>query len=694
MKDDAGKGSVLIVDDEDAILSVLEQFLSQKGYRVHCCANAGDAFRAIEQESFDIALVDLKLPDRSGIDVVKEIRVKQLHTKCIIMTGFASVDSSIEALRLNAFDYIKKPFELVSIGEVVDAAYEHTALAKENYRIIEKLEEANKRLEKSRAELNRQIIKANEELERANESLRNHFARLKVLYQMGRDISSDENWSDALDRFLMALCKYLDASGAALLLFSDSEKRLSVRTSFHLEEDFLEGAVNSLRDAHMRDLIPSEIFSLEGCSSERVVPCLEMRKSWKENVIPLLYRGRWLGFLLIRKSYRSRKSYLHDYPFINTIQTVLSEEVANAVNISRLRNLKNFNETILNNINSGVLTTDKHGTIVFLNKKAQDLIGYQTGDVSFDALFPSPFGNESLFERIISGDSLNGSIECILKREDGTTIPVRLNTSVVELDEYHGKTIVAIFEDLTEQKKMEEELRRADRLRSLGELSAGVAHEIRNPLTGIATTAQLLKEKLADEKDKIKYLSVILEEINRLDGIIKNLLLFARPQRPNPSEGVLSAIVEDVIRLVEDKAREKEVSVLFTSEIEDDQCFVDMDQIKQVLLNVALNGIEACSSGGSVTIALREAPEPTFLQIELKDTGCGIPEELADKLYNPFFTTKSEGTGLGLSISRKIVESHGGRMYHKSAVGKGTSFFIELPRKVVAAVDEGAIGRR
>lgn len=609
------------------------------------------------------------------------------------MTGFASVDSSIEALRLNVFDYIKKPFDLISIGEVVDAAFEHTAMARENYRIIEKLEEANKKLEKNKAQLNRQIIRANEELERANESLRNHFARLKVLYQMGRDISSDENWSDALDRFLMALCKYLDASGSALLLFSESEKRLNVRTSFHLEEDFLEEAVGALREAHIKDKIPSEIFSMESCSSERVIPCLEMKAGWNESVIPLLYRGRWLGFLIIRKGYKSRKAYLHDYPFISTVQTVLSEEVANAVNISRLRNLKNFNETILNNINNGVLTTDKHGKIVFLNKRARELVGYSGGDISFDTLFPSPFGNESLFERIIQGISPSSSLECILKREDGTSIPVRLNTSVIELDEYHGKTIIAIFEDLTEQKKMEEELRKADRLRSLGELSAGVAHEIRNPLTGIATTAQLLKEKLADEEDKIRYLSVILEEINRLDGIIKNLLIFARPQRPNPSEGMLSAIVENVINLVADKANEKNVSVRFISEIEDDLCFVDRDQIKQVLLNIALNGIEACSGGGSVTIVLREADEPAFLQVELRDTGCGIPDELGDKLYNPFFTTKSNGTGLGLSISRKIVEGHGGRMYYKSTIGEGTSFFVELPRKSVVAVQDSAVSR-
>jgi len=684
------KGTLLIVDDEEHICSVLEQFFARRGYRTICAGSVGSAREFVGKESIDVALIDLKLPDSSGIDIIKEIKSKSPGTKCIVMTGFASIESSIEALRLNVFDYIRKPFDLVVIGEIVDSAYEHTILLKENSAIIEKLERANKRLERSKEQLSQKIIRANKELEKANESLKKYVARLKMLYQMGRDISSDENWSDALDRFLMALCKYLDASGSALLLFSDSERRLNVRTAFHLEEDFLNEALSLLKEAHMRDTIPSEIFSLESCRSGEIRTCLEMRKSWQENVIPLLYRNRWLGFLLVRKKYRTRKAYLVDYPFINTIQTILSEEVANAVNISKLRNLKDFNETILNNINSGVLTTDKHGRVVYLNSRARDMIGSKMLGSHFDTLFPNPFGNSSLFERLIGDSKKSRSIECVLRKSEENTIPVRLSTTVVELDEYHGKTIVAIFEDLTEQKKMEEELRRADRLRSLGELSAGVAHEIRNPLTGIATTAQLLREKLADEEDKIKYLSVILDEINRLDGIIKNLLLFARPQKPNPSEGAVSSIVEAVVPLIEDKAKEKNVMVRLINELDDDTCMMDSDQIKQVLLNIAINGIEACSNGGSLTISIRQAEDPTFIQIELADTGKGIPDDIGDKLYNPFFTTKSDGTGLGLSISRKIVESHGGRIYHRSKPGEGTSFFVELPRKmaIVAKADE------
>ena len=669
---------ILIVEDDELMQEMLCNVLERNGYDVILTKDGEEGWKLFQEKYFDLVLLDYKLPKMNGVELLQKIKESSSEVIAIMMTSFGSIERAVEAIKIGAYDYIRKPFDLVAIGEVVDSAYEHTILLKENSAIIEKLERANKRLERSKEQLSQKIIRANKELEKANESLKKYFARLKMLYQMGRDISSDENWSDALDRFLMALCKYLDASGSALLLFSDSERRLNVRISFHLEEDFLKEALGLLKEAHMRDTLPSEIFSLESCRDGEIKTCLEMKKSWQDSVIPLLYRNRWLGFLLVRKKYRTRKAYLTDYPFINTIQTILSEEVANAVNISKLRNLKDFNETILNNINSGVLTTDKHGKIVYLNSRARDMIGSGMLGSHFDDLFPNPFGSSSLFELLIEDSKKSRSIECVLSKSEDSSIPVRLSTTVVELDEYHGKTIVAIFEDLTEQKKMEEELRRADRLRSLGELSAGVAHEIRNPLTGIATTAQLLREKLADEEDKIKYLSVILDEINRLDGIIKNLLLFARPQRPNPVECAISSVVDAVVPLIEEKAKEKGVALRFKNELEDDTCMVDSDQIKQVLLNIAINGIEACSDGGSLTITIRKADDPAFVQVELTDTGNGIPDDIGDKLYNPFFTTKRDGTGLGLAISNNLIKNMGGSLFLEVQGGL-KKFIVESP---------------
>ncbi len=683
------KGSILVIDDEESIREMLRAFLIKRNYEVQIAETGAEALDLLEKNMFDVALIDLKLPDYTGLELIDSFHSKCPETKCIVMTAFASLENTIEAFRLNAFDYILKPFDLVKIGEVVDAAYNHAQKVLDNTRKIEALVSTNKELEKSAVELKELMLKTNEELSQANESLKRHVTRLRMLYQMGRDISSNENWSDALDRFLMALCNYMEAEGSGLILFSNEGKKLQVRTSFHLEEDLLTKAVQYLLEAQQKDTLPPETFLLESCRNDAITTCLEMKSPWEHTVIPLLYKGRWLGFLLMHKLYESSRAFLADYHFINTLQTILIEEVANAVNISNLRNLKNFNETILENINSGVLTADNDGKVVFMNSKARAILSEAIDrKIYFDDLFQNPFGGEGLFAYLVSSDERRCSFEGILSLSGDRSIQVRLNTTKIELDEYHGKTIIAIFDDLTEQKAMEEELKTTDRLRSLGELSAGIAHEIRNPLTGIATTAQLLKEKLAEGAGETKYISVILEEIHRLDEIINNLLDFARPISPNATEIPLAALLEETIELLSDASREAGVTLGFHNECKDDRCTLDRDRVKQVILNIALNGIQACSEGGALKVMLRDSENPSFIQMEFADTGEGISAEAAEHLYNPFFTMRQEGTGLGLSISRKIVDSHGGRIYYTSEVGKGTRFFIELPRKLLVSTGQ------
>jgi PAS domain S-box-containing protein len=680
----AGKGSVLIIDDEQSVLEILEQYLIDKGYEVGAAGDGAGAEALLEERSFDVALVDLKLPDCSGLDLISRYQLEHPAMKCVIMTAFASIDSTIDAIRLNVFEYIQKPFDLVKIGEVVDAAYANVSIGSHD--------QIRRELEESRNDLKRRVVKANEDLGQAKDSLNRHVTRLKMLFQMGRDISSNENWNDALDRFLMALCKYMEADGSAILLFSFGGKVLQVRTSYNMEMKYLQTAVNLLIEAQKNDGLQPEIFSLDSFKDGMPVTCLASRTNWSNSAIPLLFKGRWLGFLVLRKKYSSRREYIGDYHFLTTIQTILTEEVANAVNISRLRTLKDFNETILENINNGVLKTDRSGEIVFFNSRAREILGDSVdGKLRFDELFRNPYGSGSLFEHLLFAADRNHSIEGVLTIPSGETIPVRLNSTLVESDEYNGKSLVVVFEDLTAQKAMEEELRRADRLRSLGELSAGVAHEIRNPLTGIATTAQVLREKLKGDTDKIKYINVILEEIRRLDGIITSLLQFARPLTPRPAELSINGVIDEAVMLVSDQAREAGVDIMVEKTLEDDGCFLDRDQIKQVVLNLVMNAIEACNEGGGVNVRLGLAEDPSSIVMLFEDDGCGISGDASDKIYNPFFTTRSEGTGLGLSITRKIIENHGGSISHEGRASRGTTFRVRLPRKMASAI-AGEVG--
>ncbi len=236
-----------------------------------------------------------------------------------------------------------------------------------------------------------------------------------------------------------------------------------------------------------------------------------------------------------------------------------------------------------------------------------------------------------------------------------------------------------LYEDL---KKSKSYIRRADRLASLGTLTAGLAHEIRNPLVAIKTLTQLLPERVDDEEFRNHFLNIAAGEVERISHLVSELLDFAKPSTPKFEMEDINSILNGMILLVSTESKRKNLHIEkeFTPDLP--LIKVDREQIKQVFLNILLNAIEATPEGGKITIRTRSFLRPggkPYLQIEFKDTGCGIAEESLEEIFNPFYTTKPTGSGLGLSISNQIVLDHDGYIDVESQRGKGSSFFINLP---------------
>jgi signal transduction histidine kinase len=236
-------------------------------------------------------------------------------------------------------------------------------------------------------------------------------------------------------------------------------------------------------------------------------------------------------------------------------------------------------------------------------------------------------------------------------------------------------------------KKSQTIIRRADRLASLGTLIASLAHEIRNPLVSIKTFTQLLPERIEDEEFRNYFLKVASGEIDRLTGLINELLGFARPSEPRLEGEDVNALIDKMEVLIATEARKKDVTLHKNYALNLPQVRIDAEQIKQVLLNILLNAIQAIRGEGRIWIETRvvqvplvEKPEP-FIQIEVRDTGVGIPQENLERIFDPFFSTRPEGSGLGLAISHQIIHDHRGFITVESEVGKGTSFKIHLPLK-------------
>ena len=236
-----------------------------------------------------------------------------------------------------------------------------------------------------------------------------------------------------------------------------------------------------------------------------------------------------------------------------------------------------------------------------------------------------------------------------------------------------------------ELKQSQNTLRRADRLSSLGLLTAGLAHEIRNPLVAIRTFTQLLPERFGDADFREGFQSLALKEVDRICGLVNDLLSFARPSKPNIAQENINEVVEGVARILETEAKEKNVEMTRDFHTYLPKVYVDREQMKQVFMNLILNGIQAMAEGGNIHISSRpyvihrDGKKLEYAQIEVRDSGVGIPEEYLEQIFDPFFTSKDEGSGLGLSISHQIVQEHGGFVTVESKRNEGTSFFVNIP---------------
>jgi C4-dicarboxylate-specific signal transduction histidine kinase len=235
-----------------------------------------------------------------------------------------------------------------------------------------------------------------------------------------------------------------------------------------------------------------------------------------------------------------------------------------------------------------------------------------------------------------------------------------------------------LMKQFKELKETKDALVQSEKLAALGTMAAGIAHEIRNPLTSLQLFVQMMAERFDDHEFREKFTQIVPPEIERLNRIVNDLVSFAKPSKLTREPNQINEILEKTIRLSEISFKKLNVKVV--REFNDvPKVMVDPQQIMQIFLNLIMNGAQAMQSGGTLTVRTRYDDFSKKVCVDIQDTGHGISEENLKKLYSPFFTTKEGGTGLGLAITRRIIEEHKGEIKVKSKVGEGTTFTVELP---------------
>ncbi|HEX9757644.1 MAG TPA: ATP-binding protein [Nitrospiria bacterium] len=357
-----------------------------------------------------------------------------------------------------------------------------------------------------------------------------------------------------------------------------------------------------------------------------------------------------------------------------------------------LTELKGYHEHIVHSMSSGLLTTDLEGRLTSFNRAAGEISGFSSDEIrgkrcwevldleKLEEVFSVP-------RKIRLPYRFDG--EC--HRKDKTKLLLGVTVSDLR-SEGNSTGIIGIFQDLTHIREMEKEMKRKEKLATIGEMAAGMAHEIRNPLASLSGSMQVLRQEPLLNDEQKTLMNIALRETERLDSIITGFLRYAKPSPPNRKKCDLKSLLLETLDFFKQAQDYREnIKVFFEPEDRFLSASVDPDQMKQVFWNLSINAVQAMPEGGVLRVLARQANsgyggengsgEGSFscFQVLFQDSGVGIEPVNLEKIFYPFFTTKDRGSGLGLAIVHRIIEDHGGKIEVESYLGKGTTFKILLP---------------
>jgi len=345
---------------------------------------------------------------------------------------------------------------------------------------------------------------------------------------------------------------------------------------------------------------------------------------------------------------------------------------------TRLRTIRAFTDMLITSLPIGLIATDNQGDIRLCNVVAEEILGVKEEEIAGST--PAFVLPRELAEVLGDREKVNTKpIEkkiVLIDHANRTRTLQLIGISVVDSEGRFAGNMLLI-QDLSQVIELEEELRRSERLAALGKMAAGVAHELRNPLSSIKGLAVLLKSKFRDASEDRETADIMVAEVERLNRSIGELLDYARPGKLRKEEVDLNAIIQKAISLIHIDA--EEIGVKIETNLDNGSFIVqaDQDKLNQVFLNLFLNSIQSMEKGGILRINTYSSDDEIICRIE--DTGCGLDEKSLSKVFDPYFTTKPDGTGLGLAMSAKIVEEHGGSIEFQSEKGVGAIVTVRLP---------------
>ena len=417
-----------------------------------------------------------------------------------------------------------------------------------------------------------------------------------------------------------------------------------------------------------------------------------LREVQAEAVVVLRVKGEIEGFLLLGRR-RGGQFYGHrETDALGLLGDQLGIAIENARLYTQLQDAKLHNEVLLDHLVTGVVASDTTGRITVCNREALRIL--QAANVGIvigrpvEEILPGPLA-AALRQSLDSSRGVRDA-DTVLRRRTDAELPVRYSTAVFSghTDAVMGALLV--LQDISALRRLEEQVRRNDRLASIGTLAAGMAHEIKNPLVSLKTFAQLLPERYDDPEFRATFGPLLNDEVGRIDQLVGQLLDFARPVKPSLAPVSLHAMLDAALQLITQQIKTRRLKLVRAFDAPNERVRGDERLLRQVFVNLLLNGIEAMQPGGTLTVGTRAIPRPAaawregqesdaWVEAFVSDTGHGIAPADRMRIFDPFFTTKPSGTGLGLSVVHGIVWDHFGCIDVESESGHGACFRVALP---------------
>lgn len=353
--------------------------------------------------------------------------------------------------------------------------------------------------------------------------------------------------------------------------------------------------------------------------------------------------------------------------------------------LTEVKRLKNYQASILEEVSAGVICTNAEGKVTIFNQAAEQITGIQSSKAvgkNYLDIFGDTLPLEKSPYAVLNANKNIQNDEKEIRNQKNEVIPIKFSISLIKGDRDEILGAVELFEDLTEIRKLQKEIQHARTMSALGEMAANVTHEIRNPLGAIGGFAALLERDLAPEDPRQRLVKKIIEGVGKLDKIIGNLLFVSREIQPQTRKVPIKWVINDVLEFLLSELQQTEVDIRIQTRFPRYKIEAQLDPqlFQQMLIHLLKNGIQAMPGGGTLSIHLQKTHHNTF-RIIIIDSGVGMSEDIREKLFFPFVSTKPKGAGLGLAIVRKIVNLHRGSITLRSYPDKGTRVTLEFPIK-------------